>query len=38
MDLGSKDPGNEALENAITAIKRNGLAIKGNIETKFDNP
>jgi isocitrate dehydrogenase (NAD+) len=38
MALGSQDPGNEALENAITAIKRNGLAIKGNIETKFDNP
>ncbi|KAI3415765.1 hypothetical protein GPALN_005349 [Globodera pallida] len=38
MELSSKDPANEALENAITAIERNGLAIKGNIETKFDDP
>lgn len=28
LDLSSKDPGNDALENAITSIKRNGVAIK----------
>ncbi|VDN51045.1 unnamed protein product [Dracunculus medinensis] len=28
----------DSLENAIIAIKRNGIAIKGNIETKFDDP
>ncbi|KAL3124717.1 hypothetical protein niasHT_001554 [Heterodera trifolii] len=38
IELSSKDPSNEVLENAITAIQRNGLAIKGNIETKFDDP
>uniref|UniRef100_A0A915E467 Isocitrate dehydrogenase [NAD] subunit, mitochondrial n=1 Tax=Ditylenchus dipsaci TaxID=166011 RepID=A0A915E467_9BILA len=38
IDLSSNDPGNEALESAITAVKRNGIAIKGNIETKFDSP
>ncbi|KAI1711103.1 isocitrate/isopropylmalate dehydrogenase domain-containing protein [Ditylenchus destructor] len=36
--LNSSDPGDEALENAITAVKRNGVAIKGNIETKFNDP
>lgn len=30
IELSSKNPGNEALENAITAIKRNGLALKVN--------
>ncbi|KAI6182401.1 Isocitrate dehydrogenase [NAD] subunit, mitochondrial [Aphelenchoides bicaudatus] len=34
LELNSKDPGNDALQSAITSIKRNG----GNIETKFDNP
>ncbi|KAH7728339.1 Protein IDHG-2 [Aphelenchoides avenae] len=34
IDASSKDPSNEALENVITAIQRNG----GNIETKFDDP
>jgi isocitrate dehydrogenase (NAD+) len=38
LDSSSKDPTDAALENVITAIKRNGLAIKGNIETKFDDP
>lgn len=28
LNLNSKDPGNDALENAITSIKRNGVAIK----------
>uniref|UniRef100_A0A1I7S5P2 Iso_dh domain-containing protein n=1 Tax=Bursaphelenchus xylophilus TaxID=6326 RepID=A0A1I7S5P2_BURXY len=26
------------LQNVISSIKRNGVALKGNIETKFDNP
>lgn len=38
IELSSKDPTNEALENAIVAIQRNGIALKGNIETKFDDP
>jgi isocitrate dehydrogenase (NAD+) len=28
MDVSSNDPGNDSLLNAITSIKRNGLAIK----------
>lgn len=27
-ELSSKDPSNEALDNAIVAIQRNGIAIK----------
>ncbi|KAI6178715.1 Isocitrate dehydrogenase [NAD] subunit, mitochondrial [Aphelenchoides besseyi] len=38
LDLSSTNPDNSALENAITSIKRNGVAIKGNVETKFDDP
>ena len=38
IELNSKDPSNEALQNAIIAIQRNGIALKGNIETKFDDP
>lgn len=29
---------NEDLENAIISIERNGVALKGNIETKFNDP
>lgn len=28
IELGSKDPSDDALENAITAIERNGIALK----------
>jgi hypothetical protein len=28
LELNSKDPGNEALDNALVSIKRNGVAIK----------
>ncbi|CAI5445917.1 unnamed protein product [Caenorhabditis angaria] len=38
VNLTSKEDAAEDLEEAITAIKRNGVALKGNIETKFDNP
>ncbi|KAI6232993.1 Isocitrate dehydrogenase [NAD] subunit, mitochondrial [Aphelenchoides fujianensis] len=38
LELSSSTPENDALQNAITSIKRNGLAIKGNVETKFDDP
>ncbi|CAO4369836.1 Protein CBR-IDHG-1 [Caenorhabditis briggsae] len=38
VNLTSKEDASEDLAEAITAIKRNGVALKGNIETKFDNP
>ncbi|CAD6192922.1 unnamed protein product [Caenorhabditis auriculariae] len=38
VNLSSKEDASEDLAEAITAIKRNGIALKGNIETKFDNP
>ncbi|XP_061402596.1 isocitrate dehydrogenase [NAD] subunit gamma, mitochondrial [Musca vetustissima] len=34
IDIDPSTEGNEDLEYAITSIKRNGVAIKGNIETK----
>ncbi|KAK5967686.1 Isocitrate dehydrogenase NAD subunit gamma 1 [Trichostrongylus colubriformis] len=34
----SSNLANEDLEGAIMAVQRNGVAIKGNIETKHDNP
>jgi isocitrate dehydrogenase (NAD+) len=37
IDLDSRDLSDKALDQAIDAIKRNGVALKGNIETKFDN-
>jgi isocitrate dehydrogenase (NAD+) len=36
IDLDSRDLSDKALDQAIDAIKRNGVALKGNIETKFD--
>ncbi|CAB3402362.1 unnamed protein product [Caenorhabditis bovis] len=38
VNLTSKEDAQEDLAEAITAIQRNGVALKGNIETKFDNP
>ncbi|VDO38433.1 unnamed protein product [Haemonchus placei] len=38
VDLSSKQESVDDLNQAITAIKRNGVALKGNIETKFDDP
>lgn len=38
IEVSSKEDTREALDNAIVAIQRNGIAIKGNIETKFDDP
>ena len=38
IELDSRDVSDHALDNAIMAIQRNGVALKGNIETKFDNP
>jgi len=38
IQIGSNDPGNSILNDAIVAVERNGIAIKGNIETKFDDP
>uniref|UniRef100_A0A1I7YBA3 Isocitrate dehydrogenase [NAD] subunit, mitochondrial n=1 Tax=Steinernema glaseri TaxID=37863 RepID=A0A1I7YBA3_9BILA len=39
VPLSSNLQGGEAdLDNAIMAIERNGIALKGNIETKFDDP
>ncbi|CAD5210488.1 unnamed protein product [Bursaphelenchus okinawaensis] len=38
LDLSSRDLSNDALEEAIISVQRNGIAVKGNIETKFDNP
>lgn len=40
VDLSSSnqnDPQSD-LDNAMTSIRRNGVCLKGNIETKFDNP
>jgi isocitrate dehydrogenase (NAD+) len=36
IDPNSDDPDNDDLDYAITSIKRNGVAIKGNIETKSE--
>lgn len=36
--LNSKNATDSLIEHAILAIKRNGVAIKGNIETDFTNP
>ncbi len=36
VDIDPNSESNEDLEYAITAIKRNGVAIKGNIETKSE--
>ena len=36
--LNSKNVTEGLIENAILAIKRNGVAIKGNIETDHTNP
>ncbi|CAI4228397.1 unnamed protein product [Auanema sp. JU1783] len=38
VNLTSKDTSEEELNQAITIIKRNGVALKGNIENKFDDP
>uniref|UniRef100_A0A8R1DTN6 Isocitrate dehydrogenase [NAD] subunit, mitochondrial n=1 Tax=Caenorhabditis japonica TaxID=281687 RepID=A0A8R1DTN6_CAEJA len=38
VNLTSSEDASEDLAEAITAIQRNGVALKGNIETKFDNP
>ncbi|EYC36195.1 hypothetical protein Y032_0924g3058 [Ancylostoma ceylanicum] len=38
VHLSSKPDSVDDLEQAIIAIKRNGVALKGNIETKFDDP
>lgn len=36
VDIDPNSESNEVLEHAITSIKRNGVAIKGNIETKSE--
>lgn len=36
VDIDPNSEGNDVLEYAITSIKRNGVAIKGNIETKSE--
>lgn len=36
LDIDPNSESNEDLDNAITSIKRNGVAIKGNIETKSE--
>ncbi|KAI1714591.1 isocitrate/isopropylmalate dehydrogenase domain-containing protein [Ditylenchus destructor] len=38
LPLSSQQTNVEDLDYAITSIKRNGVALKGNIETKFDDP
>lgn len=38
IELSSKDMSEKSLEDAIVAIQRNGISLKGNIETKFDDP
>uniref|UniRef100_A0AC35FUL5 Isocitrate dehydrogenase [NAD] subunit, mitochondrial n=2 Tax=Panagrolaimus sp. PS1159 TaxID=55785 RepID=A0AC35FUL5_9BILA len=38
IQVSSENPREEDLENAIVSVKRNGVALKGNIETKFDDP
>lgn len=38
VSLTSQQNTEEDLDQAIIAIKRNGVALKGNIETKFDDP
>jgi isocitrate dehydrogenase (NAD+) len=38
IQVSSQNPREEDLDNAIVSVKRNGVAIKGNIETKFDDP
>lgn len=38
VELSSKDLDESSLEFALMACERNGVAIKGNIETKFDQP
>uniref|UniRef100_A0A915LVQ9 Isopropylmalate dehydrogenase-like domain-containing protein n=1 Tax=Meloidogyne javanica TaxID=6303 RepID=A0A915LVQ9_MELJA len=38
VELNSKDPLDEELEKVVNAIHKTGAALKGNIETKFDNP
>uniref|UniRef100_F1L8D9 Isocitrate dehydrogenase [NAD] subunit, mitochondrial n=2 Tax=Ascaris TaxID=6251 RepID=F1L8D9_ASCSU len=34
----SSDVGEDAFENAIISVQRNGIAIKGNIESRFNDP
>ncbi|GMR48044.1 hypothetical protein PMAYCL1PPCAC_18239, partial [Pristionchus mayeri] len=36
--LSSQPTAEEDLDQALTSIRRNGVALKGNIETKFDDP
>ena len=36
VDIDPSSEGNDDLEYALTTIKRNGVALKGNIETKSD--
>jgi isocitrate dehydrogenase (NAD+) len=38
VPLSSELKQDKDLDNAIISIKRNGVALKGNIETKFDDP
>ncbi|CEF67939.1 Isocitrate dehydrogenase [NAD] subunit gamma, mitochondrial [Strongyloides ratti] len=38
LELNSSDPTDTPLEHAILSMKRNGVCIKGNIETKFNDP
>jgi isocitrate dehydrogenase (NAD+) len=38
IQVSSQNPREEDLDNAIVSVQRNGVAIKGNIETKFDDP
>ncbi|KHJ93157.1 isocitrate dehydrogenase, NAD-dependent [Oesophagostomum dentatum] len=38
VHLSAEQESENELEQAIMAIKRNGVALKGNIETKFDDP
>ncbi|GMT24154.1 hypothetical protein PFISCL1PPCAC_15451, partial [Pristionchus fissidentatus] len=38
VPLSSHPTAEEDLDQALTSIRRNGVALKGNIETKFDDP
>ncbi|KAF8375609.1 idhg-1 [Pristionchus pacificus] len=38
VPLSSQPTAEEDLDQALTSIRRNGVALKGNIETKFDDP
>ncbi|KAK6175604.1 hypothetical protein SNE40_014031 [Patella caerulea] len=38
IEINSSTNSTEVMKNAMLSVRRNGVAIKGNIETKFDDP